>query len=723
MLMLGDLDLNSVPRCTDSLKEVVKLTMLEQEVVFRKQVHELHQLYWQQESLMKDLAYTGCNRYTPCNSKAQCFLPSLTNPTRHETLAKEARFSSVPEEESKPLGSWEVLEEHQGTYCGLQKRSPVLQLSADEFINHVEEHQRKKENVWNHVKENMDLEHPACTAFSLVPEELKLSLSIQPDNTRSKDTMANLFDKKTDCFSQRVIDLEDSAKRMSEGYEKSKRNSTSKLESQVSDFVNPIILTSEKKDSFHPISTSGSFRQPSECCQGQIFSGDGIRKCYDDIKGNGPSVEEQQSIPHQRRHLDLNENLDHSSCYTNDPMLATPTAASSADGSTGFISNFQRGTFPITFWEKEVNKSSSKKSDIIEEDNCANFAHMDLNSARETEETSIRIPNCNEGSCGKVSLIGPDSTSRPPVGMFECVGRCSSNHRNENADLKSNHVNDVSHNSQHFFTATGEVNSQKSVECTGFPCTDCSQNKFQDQRSNNPPAQCKSFSISDTDTSSGKTAHSCITTDVSNQHSSANIGSQVADVLSGACNQRTVDSGDLNNKCSDKQQKWAEADNLIQEAAESLICISLCNSACYQDFSTKAGSKEPKVDKQEQPHYSSDTFELIALQLTENNLTDDSASSKPLEVNDAESKNFGLKLRRGRRLKDFQREILPGLASLSVHEIQEDITIMEGALRSREYRKIRAMMGNLGENYSPLTRSKRSRHNYATRRNSWRKLS
>ena len=117
-----------------------------------------------------------------------------------------------------------------------------------------------------------------------------------------------------------------------------------------------------------------------------------------------------------------------------------------------------------------------------------------------------------------------------------------------------------------------------------------------------------------------------------------------------------------------------------------------------------------------QPLCSFDSFELIAVNLTESNVDDNSVSSKAFEINDMEAKEFGLKLRRGRRMKDFQREILPSLTSFSKHEILEDINIMEGVLRSREYRKMRAKMAANGENWSAPVRSRRSRLGYAGRR-------
>ena len=169
------------------------------------------------------------------------------------------------------------------------------------------------------------------------------------------------------------------------------------------------------------------------------------------------------------------------------------------------------------------------------------------------------------------------------------------------------------------------------------------------------------------------------------------------------------------HECYNNGEESAEVDDLIQIAAESLIHISLENSACYQESSTRTGSNELAKEDEKQPQCSSDSFELMTLKLTESTADDYSVSSKPFEVSDAERKDFSVKLRRGRRLKDFQRDILPGLASLSRHEIREDINILEGVLRSREYRKMRAKMSN-GESWCTPVRSRRSRLNYVGRK-------
>ncbi|XP_021859080.1 uncharacterized protein [Spinacia oleracea] len=59
MLDRGDLDLNSVQSSRDLFKE----TMLDQELVFRRQVFELHELYRKQTAIMENLKQKGLDNY------------------------------------------------------------------------------------------------------------------------------------------------------------------------------------------------------------------------------------------------------------------------------------------------------------------------------------------------------------------------------------------------------------------------------------------------------------------------------------------------------------------------------------------------------------------------------------------------------------------------------------------------------------------------------------
>lgn len=178
---------------------------------------------------------------------------------------------------------------------------------------------------------------------------------------------------------------------------------------------------------------------------------------------------------------------------------------------------------------------------------------------------------------------------------------------------------------------------------------------------------------------------------------------------SNMCVRQSLDDSKFNHELHDKsKEEPAGMDDLIKTAAESLICISLGPPASYHDCSSKEGSHELEAEET-QPQKSFDSFESITLRLKERSGDDDyCATSKPFEENE-KGNDFGFKLRRGRRLKDFRKDILPGLAALSRHEICEDINIFKGVMRSREYRKIQSRMANDVENWRVPVRSKRSR--------------
>ncbi|OMP02241.1 hypothetical protein CCACVL1_02856 [Corchorus capsularis] len=80
MLMLEDFELNSMQRGTDSVKDVFKQTMLDQDTIFRKQVHELHRLYSVQKTLMKDLPPMKLEKYWQADKQS---LPQETGLTSY----------------------------------------------------------------------------------------------------------------------------------------------------------------------------------------------------------------------------------------------------------------------------------------------------------------------------------------------------------------------------------------------------------------------------------------------------------------------------------------------------------------------------------------------------------------------------------------------------------------------------------------------------------------
>uniref|UniRef100_A0A2C9WAM5 Uncharacterized protein n=1 Tax=Manihot esculenta TaxID=3983 RepID=A0A2C9WAM5_MANES len=281
MMMQGDIDLNPVQLYTDSFKEVLKHTMLNQDVVFRNQVHELHRLYSVQESLMNDFDWRNCNTCNSWNPKAQSsFL--LTNPTRYEPPAKDIRFSSTAKVDSIPFISQELSEDCHGTNHKLQHKPLDLQLSADEFIDQVEKDFLKRGNFQNCLDDLRDTKLPLSSNFSDAGE-LKLSLSIGGNARIKGDTTRTCFTRKSYSYSQNVIDLEESVGRIPDGDAKCpptlghffvETHSKSKHEPQGYTFSNPVISTSVNKDLSNEIAESSSMH--SECCQVQTFSSEGI---------------------------------------------------------------------------------------------------------------------------------------------------------------------------------------------------------------------------------------------------------------------------------------------------------------------------------------------------------------------------------------------------------------------------------------------------------------
>ncbi|KAJ0256889.1 T284 protein [Hirschfeldia incana] len=133
-----------------------------------------------------------------------------------------------------------------------------------------------------------------------------------------------------------------------------------------------------------------------------------------------------------------------------------------------------------------------------------------------------------------------------------------------------------------------------------------------------------------------------------------------------------------NERCNEEEEEMA---------AESLVHISAV-SYQNQDLESKPVSRTNSLE-----YWSCDSYELHTLGISETNTEEDLCVSSMArdELNNItrdSSKETGLKLRRGRRMKHFQKEILPNLTSLSRHEIREDINILEAVLRSREYKKM-----------------------------------
>lgn len=671
MMMRGDFDLNSIQGYSGSLNDVLRKTMLNQEVVFKDQVHELHHLYRTQKTLMQNADWKEYHRYNCSKASAQSTLSNCSNSTRD--------------------GPRDLFEGCKSIYDKIQPRPPGLKHPLDPSVRHID------------------------------PAELKLSLSIREDNRREGGTKRTWFDVGSHASLPIVIDLEESSEMASnEGLEQSPflssaaplTNFRGKGNSKASILFDPIITSSVKKNLFFGAAVSNSPLDDSVC---NPFNQESNR-CFGALSINKLSTRRQQFSSCEPGLLDLNKTQpDDSSCLSNDPIVAHPSTASSSHAFRGLAGKIEEGTVCFATEKKEHNNCSNESSETL---HAGHFSF--LNSNRKNEKTeyldrSLKVDAFGISEMDPVSLEA--AVSRSKSDFCEAVGCNSNDPKNASDGFILKLLNSRIHSSAGSKQAKSENTKE---EDPAISYSDHSKKTDQDGHGYISSSSSKPCCIGDNDSSSVKTTQSEVEFGNSNpfssdQFSGTHVGSQVSETLMDEQDQRSSDSSEFKHKCVNKEEESAEVDALTREAAEALLGMSLESSSCYQDCAGKVGESNKGEKESDKPQYSCDFFELMTLTLTESSVDDYPVSSNPSEVNFTESKNVGLKLRRGRRLKDFQKDILPGLASLSRHEIREDINIMEGVLRSREYKRLQAKMAD-GHSWCTPVRNKRSQLNHVARR-------
>nr|XP_029123096.1 uncharacterized protein LOC105054026 [Elaeis guineensis] len=169
--------------------------------------------------------------------------------------------------------------------------------------------------------------------------------------------------------------------------------------------------------------------------------------------------------------------------------------------------------------------------------------------------------------------------------------------------------------------------------------------------------------------------------------------------------ENSYDSSKAKPEDNTKQQttEAVEMERMIIRAAETLLSISSESSTNPLDQVASNGQIEiESKEGSDWPQYSSDSFEAITLKLHE--IRDDGRSMLAKRTEKETGKDaYGVKLRRGTRLRDFQKDILPGLISLSRHEICEDMHTIGYNLRRNRHSK------NCGEKWFLPVRSRQSR--------------
>ncbi|XP_052211036.1 uncharacterized protein LOC127813933 isoform X2 [Diospyros lotus] len=571
-----------------------------------------------------------------------------------------------------------------------------LQLPAARLVDHVDNDHLEKSNGWN-LKESIQLKDCFHDGNVYSPEEVKLTLGIV-DNPRMGSGKRTWYDKAAYSSSHHVIDLEEPTDIATNEDAKSVStlSSSTVIMGDKHDAREPfqsihVSKSNVEKELSHGPTVRDSLMVGSYSCEEQNSKKQGIKERYNDIESNFFFTEGKPFTSCEAIGLDLNSVPLDDSFYLSDPVVASLSKASSSGPSNELMGKIYEGTCPsAASWKKpngDCFKEVSTLMDPLSDSNssktwasCTTFKGQSQNQASPTdlETESVHL------SCISEDL---NSDHREPG--------------NRNVDFPTESLK-------------GNYADVDIIEVSA--CRD--GNIVEGENSNKSTISCK-FDCNDDDSSSGtKTMQSG--TDLGGSTISPCTQLQKSDLYKVAENEssqhesRSFDSSALKHQCYNKKEEQSSGgDALIQRAAELLIHFSLGSSTNDQDCCTKAASNGIKKEGRDQPQYSLDSYESIVLKLKESVVDDDCVSSKPVEVNEPDKKGIGVQMRRGRRLKDFQRDILPGLASLSAQEIQEDVNIMVAVIRSREYKRMRS---KTAENCFAPVKSRRSRLNYVGRR-------
>ncbi|XP_021738121.1 uncharacterized protein LOC110704620 [Chenopodium quinoa] len=673
MLDQGVLDLYSVHNSRDSLKETLKQTMLDQEFAFRRQVTELHELYRVQIARMEELKQKGVYNYSMhkggFNNNLSC------------SMAEYMQFSNF------------------NMYYELQQKPPVtkqkhldLQLSADEFIGQCVDDSSgigvvTKNSSWDKV--------------DFDPGHLNLSLSIGPNASKKSGELRSWKGKKRCSSLIDIIDLEDENLSLSNSEACIRLTSGSAAPKFLSrDYQNSDSFLNSSKLKPESLSQSviknGSYRTTLHrssvdaglSCQTQSLCDSGTNGHHQkSLLANLLNENKRAPTCKINNSLDLNTvQLEDQSYFSNNPSVvvnSSITNSSSVLDKVYPMSNVASFGSP-NFW-KEANVNSFVELH-------GNHQPIDVNNKGSDGERCSKDGKCREGNEPNISVVYLDSESSEEL----CSNR--SDPKISSVGSSSKILNALSCEMDMVDAVGAETNLEKGAE--SLEKLNC----------------CKLSNSSDSEgmidhhSSSIKTMQSGIRCDDVNFATSdgekLNIGLLVTQ--SGEQDLRSSGSSESNVQCIIRNEP--EVDGTIQAAAELLLQLSLKTGTLCEGESLKMPLKKTQNEENEQPQCSSESYEAMVLKAEEISTADYCVTSTAFLVDESENKDVRCKLKRGTRMKDFQKDILPGLSTLSRQEIREDINLLEGVIRSREYKKMRAKMGDDGgSDWCRTTRSKRSR--------------
>ncbi|KAG9452388.1 hypothetical protein H6P81_005292 [Aristolochia fimbriata] len=643
----------------DSLKEVFKRTILNHEAIFQKQVYELHRLYIVQQRLMKDLRRREFQAW-PTDERR--------NPESFDNTADVFHGTSSLMVNAAEIGK--TAGENDGSLVKLHGRLSVnLQLPADEYIGN-------------------------SSAQSLT------------DCSKSKD-----------FFGGKIVP---------------DANDSTALEAKTAGRFGGENCGSHGQAVFEPTFSGGrrTFQGP------KAF--DLNDECHEDSSSIDISVNRKKSTSYRVLPIDLNESLSGESVFASeDPHSAfTSAAARSADSYEHLHSGNSQAS------NKSLNLQKRTCASSVEEMDIAAKSESQRGEGKEYPRKSVSGMEVKQRFEGYSSDVGVENRSQDllleqlndiqrgnSLSNISCINVSNETERHAYSSVGSTRVPQTKKT-----LVPGETNSEKSEEDTvsSFqPRGDVVQGTISGSSNNQLAGHGNEVYLRDECSEDcmrvAKDLHSA-----SHKHEEGN--SRLSDKSRNFQPEPQVTATNLDKQeqvvetcehahlqeemCSYSPQDCQEhndqrqgqplaIDNTVRRAAESLVYISQENSATCLSSIADAGHVEMDSPRKcQEPQYSCDSYESIALMLVESSPEEYLPLAKPGKENITEKTScVGVsKLRRGMRSRDFQRDVLPGLVSLSRHEICEDLHTINEVIQSTESRSRPRR-----ENWGMSTRSRRSR--------------
>ncbi|KAM3396864.1 hypothetical protein P3S68_000376 [Capsicum galapagoense] len=691
MWVSGDYDLSLSLKYEEPVKDALEVTMLGQDHTFKKQVFELHRLYFTQKNMMKDLSWKELDGayFSRRGGGRQGNPVTFGNFIRPSMSVDQKRISSTPN-----VFNW--LQEHQVTSPGFQQRLSNPQICPTHYLDHIGRANLNKRrgfcNTYENIIEQNHYYHGNMEHHH--PEEINLSLSIGRNNLKTFN---------------HIIDLEESDETPTDTKTGGQtRTWTNFIDLEVpNETVSNAELNPKSPLGSARISYSG-YKRDNQCIQSftniikdnwfdgtprNYFVSDGSRSCLEqnplaegaeqceqpllsgDTSGKGKAL-----FSDERAFLDLNKSIFDDSFHSDDPNLACSSSRASLRESHGLAGEPPGKTFLTASNRREQDDGCPNETSAFLPQGFFDSVTDENHSYKRMENVGVEKFSINlnqplsDSSENPSSLIIEYEEADLTIKYLDSDDQVPSTPENKSKKAKHDSMSSPEYKTQDFVKDTGPDRSLSS----------CKSSCFEDISSGIETMQCE--------------------TQLGN---SSTLIYETLQVNISPC-QEDIDSSSNNDN---QMGEASEVDGQIIRGAVSFIYLALECSEPSNVISTD----KIEGENTEQPQCSLDTFEEMVLKQPESSIDDCCVTSNAFEFNATERKDYGITLKRGRRMKDFQRDIMPNMATLSRHEICEDIKIMETALRSREYKKHRSKMTGGNKWFSPV-RNRRSRLSYVGRK-------